>query len=211
MSSPVARYRSNKLLIHPVDRCVYTRIRCRCAQYPSYLSAINVFLTIYRDVTREPFRLHPFALPPENFFNSCRFRLLARPARICIGLLILLQTFSPLPFPGGVYIYIYSRRKDAAEAFIKGVNAARARDILTLVTSQPRGCVCVCVCVAFFVACSSFHYVFFDRGNFATFVPVSRTLCTRIDKMFERKKKAVLYTSPIRTPIRTTSRRNKSF
>lgn len=35
--------------------------------------------TIYRDVTREPFRLHPSAFPPENFFNSYEvFHLLAQ-------------------------------------------------------------------------------------------------------------------------------------
>lgn len=111
----------------------------------------------------------------------------------------------PSPSPRGVciyiYIYILARRKDAAEAFIKGVNAARAiyfysRDIST-------AWLCVCVCVAFFVACSSFHYVFFDRGNFATFVPVSRVLFVLVlTKCLREKKTTVLYTRRLYTHVR---------
>lgn len=53
--------------------------------------------TIYRDVTRKPFRLHPSAFPPENFFNSCRFYLLS--SREFAWLLILLQTFRSRAYP----------------------------------------------------------------------------------------------------------------
>jgi len=81
------RYRSSKLLIHPVDRHVYTMQRA-ISKLPVGHQRLR---TIYRDVTREPFRLHPSAFPPENFFNSCRFHLLA--SHEFAWLLILLQTF----------------------------------------------------------------------------------------------------------------------
>lgn len=95
------RYRSSKLLIHPVDRRVYT-VQRAISKLPVGHQRLR---TIYRDVTREPFRLHPSALPPfrpsafppENFFNSCRFHLLA--SREFAWLLILLRTFRSRAYP----------------------------------------------------------------------------------------------------------------